>query len=97
MRRLAGIQERAGDARVTASPLRPSPGRKDSGIGDKAFRAADAAWKALAGIDDALVEIPRHDPPHPHADSLEKMGKAVREAMMKLEDLREIAARSPLQ
>jgi hypothetical protein len=85
MRRLGSLQERA------------EPSLKDSGLGDKAFKAADAAWKALASIDDALVEIPRYDPPHPHAQDLEKLSKAVREAMMKLEDLRALAARSPLQ
>jgi len=96
VRRLSGIQERAGSF-VTAAPLRLPPERKDAGLGDKAFRAAHAAWESLAKIDDALVGIPRHDPPHPQADVVERLNKAVRKAMMALEDLREIAARSPLQ
>lgn len=97
MRRLTSLAERAGDARVIASPLRLPPERKDAGIGDKTFRAAHAAWEMLAKIEDVLVEIPRHDPPHPHAEDLKKLNDAVRTAMMSLENLRAIAARSPLR
>jgi hypothetical protein len=83
--------------RIDVAPLRLSPERKGSGLGDKAFRAAHAAWESLAKIEDALVKTPRYDPPHLHAQDVEKLNRAVREAMMKLEDLREIAARSSLQ
>lgn len=85
MRRLTSLQERATG---TVS---------GAGLGNKTFHTADAAWESLAKIDDALTEIPRHDPPHPHAEDVKSLNKAVRKAMMALEDLRAVAARSPLQ
>lgn len=87
MRRLSNLQERV-------PTLRAAPG---AGLAGKAFEVADDSWKMLGDVEDALVKIPRHDPPHPHAEGLERLNKVVREAMMALEKLREISARSVIQ